>query len=275
MIKMKKSDLFIAYAVIVIGLSSLLGVIVSCQNGMTSDIESLAMPLTLPNARVEDPSAGAANARFTLAWKMDDGILSPSAVWDEARITEALKEVGNTYQRYLNLIDPVPHEPPDDSDSSLLNYHVWKGGRLNNGKFTIVINRYWPQSLIESLAGRTPTREDWLSSTDARAAAFKQAVKDIKAMMAAIKKSPLYEFEVEGRGTVLKLMYEHMERLIAFPSDPNYEYKNRTGWEGADFAAMDSGQVDTTQSSFLFEYFFGYVPTPTDYDITSGPFFFP
>jgi hypothetical protein len=93
-------------------------------------------------------------------------------------------------------------------------------------------------------------------------------------MMAAIKASPLYEFEVK-RGPVLKLMYEHMERLIALPSDPDFEYTNRTGWDGPDLAAMDDGQVDTTQSSFLFEYFFGYVPIPSDYDIPSGPFFFP
>jgi hypothetical protein len=273
--KMKKSDLVIAFLIIAVVLGGVLAGLASCQN---APADSLPLPPKLPYASIT--GEGVENYRFSLIWKMVDGILSPSAVYDPEEAAAAIYEAYNTWELFKKKIDARPHAVPADPDAPL-DLAVWTtdaigGGYVlnNNGTKKIVVNRCWPQSLI----GTTLTRADWIAARAEREKEFKQAVKDIEAMMASIEKSPLYEFEVNNEPLLVKL-HDSMAEVIAFPADvETFACEDRDRWAKSDLD--DSGgqikyKLDTVRTGPLFEYFFGYVPLDTDYISPKGQLSFP
>jgi hypothetical protein len=278
-IKMKKSDLLIAAAIVAGLLGGVLAGLASCQNGLTSDIDSLALPPTLPYARITSQSGE--SYRFSLAWKMEDVILSPQAVYDEAETAAAISNAYNKWEEFERKIYALPHAVPADPDAPP-DLAVWElgGGAAgyvlkNDGTKEIVINRCWPKSLI----GTTLTRAAWLASREERQKEFRQVVSDIKAMMASIEKSPLREFLVNDEPLLAKL-HDRMAEFIAFPTDAEtFSYEDRPRWMAPGDLDTSGGQIiskwDTARTSPLFEYFFGYVPQDTDYVNSKGQLSFP
>jgi hypothetical protein len=248
--------------------------------------DSFILPPNLPYASITGEDGGELqNLKFTLTWQRADGMLSAKPVYDEEVTADAIEAVYNEWQRFEKLIDPRPHFKPaedaDVKDDLDLVCWVFQGGGggwvLNNENEPIVINRYWLPSLIES--EEDLTQAAWLESREDREEAFKQAVKDIRTMQAAIAKSPLYEFEVNGE-PLLDMLHGRMETLIAFPEDLENPliYDNRPRWAITDF---DTSEGETkfiyaeNQTGPLYEYFFGYVPIETDYYKSDGPKAFP
>jgi hypothetical protein len=273
------------YLIVAAGMLDALA-LAGCNPDYTEDL--LPLPPNLPHALLEDEKSGdVKNYRFTLTWKRITGKLSSweeyLEVYDE-EIAEAITEVYETWLLYEKKINPLPHYAPADEDEEL-DFAVYDETSLpwmlDNSDATkkIVINRCWPQSLIKEINAGTkqPTRDAWLGSTAERVEEFKQAVKGIKGMMAAIEKSPLYEFEVDGE-PLLKSLHERMAEFIAFPSDPeDYpDYANRPLWVDLEREAMKQGQYYNNdpnlgpQTGPLYEFFFGYVPAPGDYTRPHG-----
>ena len=273
---MKKSDLVIAFLIIAIILGGVLGGLASCQNATA---ESLPIPPSLPYASITGESVE--NYRFSLIWKMEDSLLSPQAVYDEEKTSLAIYEAYYTWEEFEKKINPLPHAVPADPDAPL-DFEVWAsgtGGKLmlnNDGTKKIVINRCWPQSLI----GTTPSRADWIASDVERETEFKQAVKDIKTMMASIEKSPLREFLVNDEPLLAKL-HDRMAAFIAYPTDvEGHEYGDHLGrWTAPEEVDLSGGKIiskwDTVHTGPLYEYFFGYVPIANDYKLPSGEKSFP
>jgi hypothetical protein len=288
-IKMKKRDLFIAYSIVIIGLSGLFGGIVSCQNGLTSDVESLAIPPKLPRAAIvsgggaESGSAenSITNYRFSLNWKYENTVLPASWSPEDPVIQDSIRDVLVEWEQFEKYTDP---KPCDEADSSNPKYDViilgGMGGQVleNDNGTNLVLRRCWPLNLTQQ--GTAPTRADWDASFDERVAEFKQTVKDIKAMMAALEKSPLFDVEVDGE-LILAQVHKLMGEYIAFPPDPeNHTYTAREKWvEPTDLAADGSERwkfiYDPAQTGPLYEYYFGYAPEKMDYEKPDGKLPFP
>ena len=201
----RKSDFVVRYLLVTsLAAHTVVGAVMiqSCQ---TAYVDSVPLPPNLPYATLEDISSGTVKSyRFTLEWKREPGRLSPSGVYDEEKTTTAILNAYETWLQYEKAINPLPHYAPADEDDPL-DFNVWvkiAKWKLNNDLDTkkVVINRCWPQSLIKAIkeGTKTATRQAWVDSIEERIVEFKQAMKEIKGMMAALEKSPLYKFEVDG-----------------------------------------------------------------------------
>jgi hypothetical protein len=275
----RKSDFVVRYLLVTSLAAHIVVGAVMIQSCQTAYVDSVPLPPNLPYASIETEGSGNAKSyRFTLEWHRADGKLSPSAVYSEADTAAAIQEAYDTWLRYEKAINPLPHYAPADEDDPL-DFNVWVKNtqwKLNNNDVTkkVVINRYWPPSLIKEIneGTKTATRQAWVDSIEERIVEFKQAVEDIKGMMAAIEESAQYEFEVDGE-PLLMMLHERMAAFTAYPPDLEvYQYSNRDLWVEWDVDAWKQGQYG--ESTALFESFFGYAPEPKDYTKSVG-FVFP
>jgi hypothetical protein len=213
--------------------------------------DSLALPPNLPYAAIIGKTGAALdsagnpiwNYAFSLTWKREEAILSPSTVYDlnAPYVQNAIRQVLFQWNEFERYIDPKPH---DETNTMRPTYDVFvmgSGGSkvLNNDEGTrLFLRRCWPRSLMEQET--MPTRDEWFASKAERVAEFKQAVKDIKVMMAAIEKSPLLNLEVDGE-PILAQVLKRMGDYIAFPADPEtHNYDERGPWLPTDLQAEGS-----------------------------------
>jgi hypothetical protein len=184
---------------------------------------------------------------------------------------------------YEYKINPLPHYAPAVEGGDLDFETVWgdvagQWKLINDPPKRVVINRCWPPSLIEAIEAKKAeaTRDAWLDSLEERIVEFKEAMEDIKDMMAAIEESPLYDFEVNDE-PLLEMLHERMAIFTAYPPDPeNFVYGERDKWVYSwDIEPMKEGQYPEkpVKTTPLIEFFFGYAPAPEDYTKPQGKVF--
>ncbi|GHU89948.1 hypothetical protein FACS189476_09530 [Spirochaetia bacterium] len=183
----------------------------------------------------------------------------------KADLADKLQAALDAWELFMREIDPRPFldtdkdglAPDPDDPTGAGAFRVHSSGKINNGGTApIVIHRYWPADI--------PTRTAWNADAvvEIRQAAFKKAVADIEAMIAAIDASPF-----SGEPS-LQDIRNAMENVISY-NPPLEDCRPREGiiWSG--------GTANFDQTEFLYEYYLGYIPAPGEYAQSGGPLPFP
>jgi hypothetical protein len=247
------------------------------------DINKAARGPRFPKAVISDYGPPGYDESFP--GKEFDIVWEPVGTRTQAEIDDALVAVYEDWRLFEKMTDPRAHVRPTDYNDPL-DYAVWVPGmggavRLdNNGRADIELRRCWPRSLL----GSAPTYAGWIASQRDRITEFKEAVKRIKAMRAALQASPLYETEVNGEKPLQQLDIA-MGGHIAYPPTDAETFDGIAGkWDrprwaaGTDVASSGgllSSKYDTSSTGPLYEYYFGYAPNASDYLNPGGPYSFP
>jgi hypothetical protein len=284
-VKMKKSDLIIAFSIITLAISGLLIGFASCQQ-MESfyDEEEEATeevspptptpipiprptltpsPLQLPVANIPggEPQSSVVSGdnQFSLQWQPsnDNTLDSPANI-------SALKATYNKWDDYESFVDTLPFYRPTGEQSK--QYEVWVeldgNMALNNNASggELVIRRYWNNEW-----GKLTTAT-WTAKRTEREAAFKTAKAQIEKMMADIKESPFWNTSYEdddGPVFPLQQLHARMGNFIKEPSAVTL-YTDRGTW-GDDERSGAATILSPAKTGPLYELYFGHIPGKTEY----------
>jgi hypothetical protein len=275
-IKMKKSDLLIAFTIIALAISGLSMGLFSCQEMEGSYYEEEEVVVVQrPVASIVN-SAGievqaddlSGDYQFILKWENSTGAL------DSPENIEVIKDVYDKWIEYEEFLDARPFFPPLE-EGNLKRYGVWvevgEGNKvLNNNEIDgkLIIQRYW-----DSEWGHLTTT-NWTAHRDEREEAFLDAAKQIEAMRTALAASPFWEVSYEKDDTPtlpLQELSEEMLRFISTGDIPEVElYTERGPWLEADKTAPTR-----LPAGPLYELYFGHIPGKDEYIDPDGDLVYP
>jgi hypothetical protein len=261
----------------IIGAAAMLAVLIltGCDFLKNPDYaDSIPLPPAVPVATITGIENTSGSGIFVgvysygLEWIRPNGRLSPNGDYplDTPENIKALNDALDVWREYEILTDPLPGYKKAGEEKTTKG--VFVTGKLDNTYATLssrgrlIIPRYWPRSYVERPVPVDPTIETWLSNLPQRAEDFEAAEQAIRDMVDLIVASPLYELmDPETGFAPLKKLRERMEAYTAYPNinlEDRKELDIPPGGNGAGF-------IDSTKSGPLYEYYFGHIPSKTEY----------
>jgi hypothetical protein len=233
------------------------------------------------NTELADGEAGSGDYRFEISWKNVDT--------DEEAL-EAMKACFDKWAYYVLLFEPRPFYNKSSPGEAIVAgtgstpYAVFSDGaggwKLDNTdpdtNGNIIIKRAWPREFIDAKPPIAKNRVTWQQNPEYRVRGFKQEMARIQGMMDDIINCERYNL-TDGSIIPLHALTESMGNFISYNPDTPVD---RTAF---DLNTSGTGTVNgkipaslpNASTSALYEFYFGYVPSPADYRNPAGPLAFP